>query len=70
MFVMNLHLYKVIFTIVIFEGIWGYLYLLECLYNYRFYIYQKVVFIEVKDNSEYVIHYEVYMYQKVISCYY
>ena len=70
MFVMNLHLYKVIFTIVIFEDIWGYLYLLECLYNYRFYIYQKVVFIEVKDNSEYVIHYEVYMYQKVISCYY
>ena len=33
-------------------------------------IYQNVIFIIVKDNSEYFIYYEVCMYQKVISCYY
>ena len=59
---MNLHLYKVIFTIE--------LCLLQCLYSYRFYIYRKVIFNIVKENSEYFIYYGVYMYQKVISYYY
>ena len=40
--------------------------LLECLYSYIFYIYWKVLFIIVKDISEYFTYCEVCIHQKVI----
>ena len=63
MVIMKLRLYKVIFIIVILktsEVIFIRMY-------YIFYIYRKVIFIIVEDNSEYFIYYEVYIHQKVIS---
>ena len=50
MFIMNLHLYKVIFTIELFLKTSEVIFVI-----YRFYIYRKVIFIIVKDNSEYFI---------------
>ena len=39
------------------------------LYSYRFYIYQRVLSIIVKDSSSYIckniLYYEVHIYQKV-----
>ena len=46
MFIMNLHLYKVIFPIELFLKTSEVIFVI-----YRFYIYRKVIFIIVKDNS-------------------
>ena len=61
---MNLHLHKLIFIIALFFKTFE-----EYVYSYTFYIYRKVIFIIVKDNSECFIYYEVYIYQKVILCF-
>ena len=64
MVIMKLHLYKVIFIIELFLKTFEVIFIRM---YYIFYIYRKVIFIIVKDNSEYFIYYDVYIHQKVIS---
>ena len=64
MVIMKLHLYKVIFIIELFLKIFEVIFIRM---YYIFYIYRKVIFIIVKDNSEYFIYYDVYIHQKVMS---
>ena len=64
MVIMKLHLYKVIFIIELFLKTFEVIFIRM---YYIFYIYRKVIFIIVKDNSEYFIYYDVYIHQKVMS---
>ena len=64
MVIMKLHLYKVIFIIELFLKIFEVIFIRM---YYIFYIYRKVIFIIVKDNSEYFIYYDVYIHQNVVS---
>ena len=64
MVIMKLHLYKVIFIIELFLKIFEVIFIRM---YYILYIYRKVIFIIVKDNSEYFIYYDVYIHQNVVS---